>query len=422
MTANLQGGHASDGAVILDSSRRERPSGSARPDASSRTHDTMSFFDDDEPTRAPRSPRPARPRRPAPAAGGPRRSPAAPDPQTLRTRQGVALGVGALVVILLIFGINGCLNSRKERALKDYNREVTAIISSSNEQVSEPFFSLLSQSGTSATELEQGINEVRVIADEDAKRARGLDVPDDMAPAQRNLELVLNLRSEALRKTADRIAAAKADGEDNRQSAEAAVRQIAGQMAALLASDVVYSQRVAPLIKQALDENEISGQSIATSQFLPSIAWLDVDQVAGRLGAQRAGGGQGANSQPAPGTHGHGIESTAVDGTTLQPGGSVNRVAAGSALAFTVKFANQGENNESDVRVVARVRAPGTKTISASKTVNQTTAKESSEVVIPLTTAPPIGTPVTVEVEVRPVPGEKVTDNNTATYTVLFSR
>lgn len=381
----------------------------------------MSFFDDDEPTRAARPARPARPRRPAPA-GGPGRSAAAPDPQTLRTRQGIALGVGALVLLLMIFGVKGCLDSRKERALKDYNREVTAIVVSSNEQVSEPFFALLTQGTTSATELEQGINEYRAVADQDAQRTRSLDVPDDMADAHRNLELVMNLRAEALRKIADRVAAAKADGEDNRQSAETAVQQIAGQMSALLASDVVYSQRVAPLIKQALDDNDISGQSIAASTFLPTIAWLDADQVAGRLGAQRAGGGRGASSEPAPGTHGHGLESTTIAGVTLQPGGGANRVAAGSNLAFTVKFANQGENDETDVRVIARIRAPSLKTISVNKTVNLTKSKTSSQVAIPLTTAPPIGTPVTVEIEVRAVPGEKVVDNNKSTYTVLFER
>ncbi|MTD45531.1 hypothetical protein GKE82_14845 [Conexibacter sp. W3-3-2] len=379
----------------------------------------MSFFDDDEPTRATR---PARPRRPAPAAARPRRSAAAPDPQTLRNRQIAALGAGIVVFFLLVLGVKGCLDSRKERALKDYNREVTAIVSSSNEQVSEPFFELLGGATGDATELEQGINEYRVVADQDAQRARSLDAPDEMAPAQQNLELVMNLRAEALRKIADRIGAAKADGEDNRQSAENAVRQIAGQMSAFLASDVVYSQRVAPLIKQALDEAEISGQSIATSQFLPTVAWLNVDQVAGRLGAQRAGGGQGASSAPAPGTHGHGLESTAVGTTTLQPGGSVNRVQAGSNLAFTVKFANQGENDETDVRVFVRVRSPGTKTISVSKTINQTKAGTSITTVVPLTDAPPIGTPSTVEVEVRGVPGEKVLDNNKSTYTVLFTR
>lgn len=383
----------------------------------------MSFFDDDEPIRATRTRPPAdrpRPRRPAPA-GGRRPTAAAPDPQTLRTRQGIALGAGVIILFLLIFGINGCLNSRTERALKDYNREVTAIIASSNEQVSAPFFDLMAGGGDAA-ELQQGVNEVRVVADQDVSRARTIDVPGQMEDAQRYLELTLNLRAEALRKVAERVEAAKATGQDNRQTAEEAVQQIAGQMSALLASDVVYTQRVAPLIKQALDENDITGQTIATSQFLDSIGWLDPDQIAERLGAQRAEGGVGASREPAPGTHGHGIESVAIAGVTLEPGGAVNRITAASGLSFIVKFANQGENDEQDVDVIARIRAPGTKTISVRTTVPATTSQQSATAQIRLDQAPPIGTPSTIEVEVRPVPGEQVLDNNKQEYTALFSR
>ena len=39
------------------------------------------------------------------------------------------------------------------------------------------------------------------------------------------------------------------------------------------------------------------------------------------------------------------------DFTTLQPGGTANRVPASGNPTFNVKFANQGENNEQNVRV-----------------------------------------------------------------------
>ena len=47
-------------------------------------------------------------------------------------------------------------------------------------------------------------------------------------------------------------------------------------------------------------------------------------------------------------------------------------------------------------------------------------AGQSGTIKIPLTTKPTPGTDSTVEVAVRPVPGEQLTDNNTATYTVVF--
>ena len=37
---------------------------------------------------------------------------------------GIAVGAGVLVLVLLVFGVRGCLDSRKERAFKDYVRDV----------------------------------------------------------------------------------------------------------------------------------------------------------------------------------------------------------------------------------------------------------------------------------------------------------
>jgi hypothetical protein len=47
-------------------------------------------------------------------------------------------------------------------------------------------------------------------------------------------------------------------------------------------------------------------------------------------------------------------------------------------------------------------------------------AGESGTVKIPLTSKPTPGTDATVQVVVNPVPGEQLTDNNQATYTVVF--
>ena len=102
----------------------------------------LSFFDEgDEPTRV-RS-RPARPRRPATAArGGGAGAP--PDRQTARLRQAVGLGALVILAILVVLGFKGCLDSRKDNALKDYNRNVTAVINDSDQSVGKPFFQRMS--------------------------------------------------------------------------------------------------------------------------------------------------------------------------------------------------------------------------------------------------------------------------------------
>ena len=66
------------------------------------------------------------------------------------------------------------------------------------------------------------------------------------------------------------------------------MRSIAGEMQAFDAANVVYNRRTAALIKQVLDENEITGQVIQSSSFLQNLGWLQpstrrqADRRAGR--------------------------------------------------------------------------------------------------------------------------------------------
>jgi hypothetical protein len=309
-----------------------------------------------------------------------------------------------------------CSSNRHKNALKDYNRDVASIVQSSDDQVSKQLFDVLSGGGQ-PQDVQVAVQQVRIVADEDAKRAKALSPPsdDETQAAQRNLELALDLRAAGVRKIADQLPKAMSNQSGNID----AINKIAGQMQAFLASDVVYSQRVAPLIQQALDANDIHGQTIATSKFLPSRGWLDPGQVGDELNPD-AGVSQGAKAgQPKPGTHGHGLVSVSAGGTTLQPTG-VNRVAATAPLPIDVTFANQGENDESNVKVTARVTG-GPKTITASRTLNQTKAGQNATVTLQLTQVPPRGTSTTLQVTVEKVPGEKTLDNNTQKYTVLFT-
>ncbi len=373
----------------------------------------LSFFDEgDEPTRV--RTRAARPRRPATGSRGS----APPDRQTARTRQAIALGGLIVLLILIVLGINGCLNSRKENALKDYNRNVTAVINDSDGSVGKPFFQLMAQGQRNSQDLQGQINELRAGADEDVKRAKAFGVPGDMADAQRNLELVLNLRAEGLNKISALIPSALGRG----QTAENAIKSIAAEMQTFLASDVVYTERVAQLIKEALTKNGINGQQIAGSRFMVSgIGWLNPSYVSDRLTGTSTG--TGTTGQPTPGLHGHGLLSTSIGDKVLQPSstGAVTTVPASANVAFTIKFANQGDSDERNVKVSVRVKGGG-KDIPLTKTIAQTKTKQTATVNIPLNTQPPVGTGTTVTVSIAKVPGEENLTNNRSEYTVIFTR
>ena len=372
----------------------------------------MSFFDDDEPTRVTSGARkPAQPRqpqaRPATSGGAP------PDPQTARTRRLFAVGAGLLLLIVLVFAMNGCLDSRKERALKDYNRDVATILSASNEEVAKPFFEQLGADDVSEGDLAVQIRQLRITAEEGVKRAESLDVPGDMRAAHHNVMLTLNLRAGALTEIASRIDAAQGRG----QKAEDATSQIAGQMQSFLASDVIWSQRAAPLIVEALDDAEIGGQTVIESQFLPGYTWLAPQTVADAIGGQAGSSTDGA---VAPGLHGHGIIRTQIGDAALEPSPASTTIPAKPPATVKVTFQNQGDNVERDVEVTVRLTAPGAKTVTAKKAVDTTQAGEEATVEIPLTSLPPAGTAGELTVRIAAVPGEKNTDNNQQAYTLLF--
>ena len=133
---------------------------------------------------------------------------------------------------------------------------------------------LTGASGKSALDVEQQIDELLTQAQSIANRAKGLSVPGEMASAQRNLLLTLDLRVEGMTKLAALVPRRSAG------QAKQASTKIAGDMEIFLASDVIYSQRVAPLIQQTLADAGITGLSTAPSRFLPNIGWLEPATVA----------------------------------------------------------------------------------------------------------------------------------------------
>jgi hypothetical protein len=317
-------------------------------------------------------------------------------------RRGLALGAGLVVLILIVLGVKGCLDARAHRELSDYARNVSQIVKET-EQTSKDFFGKLEDPGAlSVSEFTNGVNADSSAMDNYASRIDALGAPGDMGQAQRTLELVYELRSSSMAVIANRMSTALAD-----RGAARATAAITRQMQSLLASDVNYEQVVRPEIDGVLASNGISGSDVPKSTFLPDgIKWLEESTVAEALGAI-----SGSTGTTTAGVHGLGLVGTSVNGTELVEGGEAI-VAGEETLEVEVQVQNQGESTENGVQVAVAVNG-GSTTI---ETIEAIAAGEISSVSIPLTPAP-TGT-VTLEVSVEAVPGEKITDNNEASYTV----
>jgi len=339
-----------------------------------------------------------------PQTGRRPRPPRRPERQQILIRRGLALGAGLLILILIVLGVRGCLNARKHRALSDYAGNVTQIVEET-QQTSKRFFGKLADPGKlSVTEFVAEVNADRSAMDNYVSRIDSLDAPGDMSSAQRSLELAYELRGAAMTEIAERMSTALGD-----VGSKKATEAIARQMRVLAASDVVYGAVARPEINGVLADNGIEGDDVPKSEFVPDgTKWLDEGEVSSALGSVSGSSGGAAT----PGVHGLGLIATSIDGTELSSE-ETTAVAAEETPEVEVRVSNQGESTENGITVSVTVNG---NTVTGD--INSIEAGAEETVTIPLTPAPK--GEATLEVEAEPVPGEEISENNEATYDVVF--
>ncbi len=385
-----------------DSSGEDDPfeSDAPRTPRSGRYSDLSDFGSDDrdETRRSSRSGRGGGSRRGS--GGGGRRE----DRQQLLMRRGLALGAGVIILILIVLGAKGCLDARKNRALDTYADNVTQLVTETN-ALSKSFFGRLEDPGElSVTEFTSEIESDRGAMDGFLSRVEKLSTPGDMSAAQDSLTLVYQLRSGAMETIASRMSTALGD-----EGRDRAIRQIASQMEVLSAADVLYNRVTRHQIDNTIESNGASAPEMPRSTFMADVSkWLDPSEVDSALSGV-AGGPREASDG---GVHGTGLTSASIGDTTLDSSVSTT-IPAGTDPVLSVEVQNQGESDESDIAV--SVSVDGT-TLEGS--IPSLGAGETGTASIPLTPAPT--GEVQLEVKVEGVPGEKVLDNNEASYTVNF--
>lgn len=315
-------------------------------------------------------------------------------------RRGLALGGGLVLLILIVLGVKGCLDARAERELSDYARDVAQIVEET-QQTSESFFGKLESPGNaSVTDFVDQVNADRSAVDTYATRIDELSAPGDMSEAQSNLELSYQLRAGAMDEIADKMSTALGDA-----GAAKAMAGIARQMQKLLASDVIYETVVRPEVDAVLESNGISDSDLPKSTFLAAEKWLDEGTVSDALNSISGGGGS------VSGVHGTELSSVSVNGTELIEGAPTT-IAGSEGVEVEVSVQNQGDSTENGVTVAVSFEGNTVK-----GEIDELPAGETGTATIPLTPTP--SGEVALEVEVEAVPGEQITENNEATYSLL---
>lgn len=360
---------------------------------------------------------PPRPARPAPS-GAQRHNPQAPPPRgprgDLLRRRLIALLIAAGIVVVLVIGVRSCLDARKERGFELYLRDLSSVVSTSQQLSKSLFDRLNNPGGDSVGVFEQQVGASRNTGEELLDRVEGLDAPDELADAQSDLVVAFELRRDALEDIAEQIPVALGD-----RGRLEALQAMAADMRAFLASDVLYTRAEAEIERIVGEEGiEVDNPEdpVPPNQFLPEPPeqYIDATQLAGLLAAVAADTGAA--------DAGAGTE---ISSTVIAPGNialspdALNTVSVRGTPDLEVSVLNGGTKDATDVLVSFELSG-GLTPIEGEGTIAKIQAGQTETVAIPITGEIGTGQEQTLTVAVLPVPGETIVDNNESIYPILF--
>ena len=246
---------------------------------------------------------------------------------------------------------------------------------------------------------------------EPRRPAKGLSVPGEMSAAQRNLLLAMNLRVEGITKIAGLLPTAL--GGQGKQAADA----IAGDMEIFLASDVVYSQRVAPLIQQTLAANGIHAEHRASPlPAEPRLARTDDGDARADGKSTRA-----EQRRRPPGTHGSALIGRSVGDQRAPSRTDAEPLTGGGSPTFTVTRRKHGRKpgDEREGRRHGHAPAASSSRLARDQLRPNPARRPTSK---SRSAACRWGWPRRSKSYVEAVPGETNIENNKSTYLAIFGK
>jgi hypothetical protein len=189
----------------------------------------------------------------------------------------------------------------------------------------------------------------------------------------------------------------------------------------LVTSDVVWAdlfQAPAQGNGGVLEREGITGVAVPSSIFVTSPDFASSrywEAILQRLqGASASGGTSG-------GLHGTGIVKTvALPGNQELSQTTENTVTATTDLGFAVTVEDTGDSQEVQIKVTLTIQQSPSPIVQT-KTIDLINPGEQKQVVFRNLGQVQFATRTTVKVDVAPVPQEKNTSNNSASYSVIFS-
>jgi hypothetical protein len=314
----------------------------------------------------------------------------------------------ALVLILVLF-VQSCAASSKHDAYASYMDDVAKVAQQSTSD-GQRVANVLTTSGLKVVEIEDRLRGIAAAERQNVQAAENLDAPGRLREANQHLVEALQLRVSGVDGLADTFQSTAT----SKSPQDAAL--LPEQADRLLASDVVWDDLFEENAKRQLQRDGVTGVRVPDSNFVANrdlVGEESMTQVLQRIRGASVGG-------TPTGLHGTNIVSVKAlpGGQTLNT--TENTVTATTDLGFTVTIADSGDSQEVQIKITLTIDKAGNPIV-RTKTIPLINAGEEKAVTFTDLGQVPFATKTNLKIDVQPVPGEKNTSNNSATYPVIFS-
>jgi hypothetical protein len=367
------------------------------------------FFEEPETREA------ARPDRP-PARGGPKPPMRTPQGFTPLLRLIGLIAFAIVIVVLLVYAIQGCQSSSKHAKYDDYMNK-TSQIAANSRSIGARLTNLLSQPGLKTTEVQRQLAGLARDEQQDVDAAKAIDPPGKLREQHSRMIDALEYRYSGIVGISDSLR--QVLGRKNLAAAQAgSLLETPAQR--LLASDVVWDDSFKDPSKQVLEDEGVGDVRVPDSNFVSNPDFFTQSGLAAVVTRLR-----GVSVSPTSGgLHGTGIVSTKAlpQGTELSTTStSPQPVVASTNLGFAITVEDSGDSPELKIPVTLTITQGASTPVVKHQTIPFINPKEQATVTFRGIQVTQFGVASKVTVKVTPVPNEASTTNNTAEYSVIFS-
>ena len=343
--------------------------------------------------------------------------------QNPRARLGLAIVLAVVLALVILLVVRDCQRNRLESSYSNYITTVAQIVQTSADQGRELREVMSNTEALDPPKLSARIAQLGTKAQGLVTQAEGLTPPDKLKQANNSLVTLLQYRVTGLSNLAANMPTLL-----KAEDADFTAGGIAQQMQRFLASDVIYEDSFAAPARQAMADDKITGVEVPQLQrFLPNDTLATTEGAATLLpGLRRTStGSTNGTDQPTDGNlRGTSLVQTeALPSETPLSKDGPTTIEASENLKWRVTVNNGGHFVENNVVVTATFSYPDQPNDAQVQeaTIPVIEPKQEVTVEIPGPTNIDYRQQGNLLIEITPVPGETITENNREEYAVKIA-